>query len=238
MNIYACGCSFTYGDELTHPETSAWPILLANKFKGSVVNDAVSGGTNYRTVYRTIKNLHNSYDLYLIAWTTNTRFTFYKSDNNFEINFNPQLKNNLYGKESFYRDWGEVLYKIWYNELYSFKLWLQQIVQLQAVLKNQNYLMINTMQNHLNLWLSDKPQFQYNVKKLINFDLMTDEQILDEYQEIQYYVSLIDTNKFYQWNNFAIDDLCNNFPIGPNGHILEQGHQHLAELIYNHLCSK
>ena len=220
MKIYSIGCSFTHGDELQSPSTSAWPMQLAQKLGATGVNDAVSGGTNYRTVYRTIKHLSNSFDLYIIAWTTNTRFTFYKSDNNFEINFNPQLVNKLYKDQSFYRDWGKTLYANWFNELYAFKLWLQQIIQLQAVIKKP-YLMINTMDNHLKNWLVEKNQFINSVKWLINFDIMSDDEIFDEYQEIQYYVSCIETEKFYRWNNFSITDLCTQFPCGAGGHILE-----------------
>ena len=121
MSIYACGCSFTYGDELKNPAESAWPILLGEKLNQPVSNFAVSGGTNFRTVYQTIKNL-NKYDFYLIAWTSYSRFTFYKSDNNFEVNFNPQLKNSLYSNEEFFKDWGKILYTHWYNELYAFNV--------------------------------------------------------------------------------------------------------------------
>jgi hypothetical protein len=237
MKIYVNGCSFTYGDELITPATSSWPALLAQKLNAEVVNDAVSGGTNYRTVYRTIKNSKEDFDLYIIAWTTYARFTFYKSNNNFEINFNPQLKNNIYGSENFYTAWGETLYKVWYNELYSFKLWLQQIIQLQAVI-DKPLLMINTMHNNIAKWFSPNDTFISNTKSLINFDIMPDEEILAEYEEIQYYSSLIDKNNFYNWGRFYIMQLCDQFPCGPGGHILESGHQCLSELIYKHLCSK
>jgi hypothetical protein len=235
MRIYACGCSFTYGDELASPDVHAWPAVLANKLNASVVNDAKSGGTNARTVYRTIKHSQNEYDLYLIAWTDYSRFTFYKSDNNFETNFNTQLVHTLYSTESFYKDWGNTLYNHWYNELYAFKLWLQQIVQLQNVLSNKNYLMINTMSNNLSNWTVEKAEFINSVKHLINFNGMTDDQIFDEYNEIQYYISLIDYSKFYKWNKFFITQLSKQFKRGPGGHILEDGHKHLAELIYTHI---
>lgn len=235
MRIYACGCSFTYGDELTSPDVYAWPAVLANKLNASVVNDAERGGTNARTVYRTIKHSQHEYDLYLIAWTDYSRFTFYKSDNNFETNFNPQLVHTLYSTESFYKDWGNTLYKHWYNELYAFKLWLQQIVQLQNVLSNKNYLMINTMGNNLSNWTVAKDEFVNSVKHLINFNSMNDEQIFDEYNEIQYYIRLIDTSKFYKWNEFYISQLNLLFPIGSQGHMLEQGHNHLAELLHNYV---
>ena len=238
MNIYSIGCSFTFGDELKNAQQSAWPNVLAKKLNGSITNDAVSGGSNQRILYRTIKSIKENYDLYLIAWTTYTRFTFYKSDNNHEINFNPQLRNDIFSKETYLKNWGETLYQVWYNELYAFKLWLQQIICLQSVLQNKPYLMMNTFSNNLNVWLSDKKNFITNTKSLINFHNMTDEQIFEEYEEIQYYLNCIDLSKFYQWHNFSIDSLKKQFPYGPNGHILEQGHQHLAVLLYNHLCSK
>ena len=238
MRIYACGCSFTYGAELKNPNKSAWPARLAEKLSATIDNNATNGGTNARTLYQTIKNTQENYDLYLISWTTYSRFTFYKSDNNFETNFNPHLEHTLYGNKKFYRNWGQDLYKYWYNDLFAFKLWLQQIIQLQQVLKNKNYLMTNTMENNLSIWLSPKESFGSYVKELINFDLMNDEQIIDEYNEIQYYISLIDTSKFYRWNEFCISDLCKTFPCGPKGHILEEGHAQLANLIHQHICSR
>jgi len=238
MKIYACGCSFTYGDELKDSLAHAWPSRLANMLHANITNTAISGGTNARTMYHTIKNTQYDYDLYLVAWTSYSRFTFYKSDNNFEINFNTQLKHNLYSNEKFYKDWGETLYKHWYNELFAFKLWLQQIIELQKILNNKKYLMVNTVENHLSKWLAPEAQFIDSVKELINFNIMTDEQILNEYKEIQYYISLIDFSKFYKWNEFYITELCSQYPFGTGGHILEQGHEHLAKLIYQHLCLK
>ena len=89
--IHAIGDSFTYGDELKNPNKSAWPAKLAEKLSASINNNAVSGGTNSRTVYQTIKNTQENYDLYLIAWTTYSRFTFYKSDNIVSILFSLTL---------------------------------------------------------------------------------------------------------------------------------------------------
>jgi hypothetical protein len=111
-------------------------------------------------------------------------------------------------------------------------------MQLQSLLKNKNYVMINTMPNNLSNWTADKDQFIKSVKNLINIDNMNDKQIFDEYDEINYYIDNIDLSKFYQWNTFYITQLCSDFPIGVNGHILEQGHQHLAKLLYDHICLK
>lgn len=231
MKVYVNGCSFTHGDELVNPYTSSWPILLGKKLNWDVNNDAVSGGTNQRTLYRTIKNLENNYNLYIIAWTTYSRFTFYKSDNNFEVNFNSHLKHATYGSDKFFKEWGFTLYKVWFNELYALKLWLQQIISLQAILADKNYLMINTFENNLNAWSIKDSLFKSAVKNLIAFNYMNDEQIFAEQQEIQYYLKLIDVTKFYGWGIFYIQSLINQFPVGPNGHFLEQGHEELANLI-------
>ena len=240
MKIYANGCSFTYGDELSEPSDSAWPAQLATRLQATVTNDAISGGTNARTVYRTVKHLQDKYDLYIVAWTTNTRFTFYHANNNHDVNFNPMLLNDLYGHESYYQEWGQILYRYWYNELYAFKLWLQQIIQLQSILEQQKkqYLMVNTMGNNLSRWIAPKDQFIESVKSLINFDSLNDEQIFDEYKEIQYYASLINKDMFYKWDTFVIQQLNLNFKRGPGGHFLEEGHAHLSELLYQHLCLK
>jgi hypothetical protein len=234
--IYTVGCSFTAGDELTN-SNHAWPHLLAKDLQTTVINDAISGGTNYRSVYHTIKNLDHDHDLYIIAWTTTARYTFYKSDNNFEINFNPLLTNSLYGHEKFYSDWGRTLYQHWHNDLWATKIWMQQIIQLQSILEKhkKKYIMLNTMPNNLSDWLVSQDCFIDSVKSLINFEVMSDEQILREHQEIQNYTNLIDTDKFYQWNKFSIIDLTKIFPVGPNGHLLESGHQHLSNLLLEYI---
>lgn len=238
--IYVNGCSFTYGDELSD-RYMAWPYLLAEKLQTKVFNDATSGGTNYRNVYSTLKNLRYNYDLYIIAWTSTTRYTFYKSDNNYEINFNPQLDNGIYSNELFFNQWGKTLYKHWHNELFALKLWLQQIMQLQAILEKnkKKYFMINTFPNNLFQWLSPKDKFIESVKSLINLHIMHDEQIFAEYQEIQYYVECINKETFYKWNQFTISDLATDFPKGPGGHMLEDGHNHLASLLVQYVqCLK
>jgi len=93
MKIYFNGCSFTYGDELSDPNKSSWPTLVANKLQADFLNDAVSGGTNQRTVYKTLCN-KNQYDYFVIAWTSYSRFTEYNPVDNFEINFTSALNMN------------------------------------------------------------------------------------------------------------------------------------------------
>lgn len=64
MRFYFNGCSLTYGDELKNPQESSWPSLVASSLNADFKNDAVSGGTNDRILYRTLINT-NDYDYFL-----------------------------------------------------------------------------------------------------------------------------------------------------------------------------
>ena len=109
MRIYVNGCSFTYGDELDNPDTECWPAVLSRRLDAELVNDAALCGSNSRTVYRTIKNLSQDFNLYIITWTADSKFTFYKSDDNTEANFSPKLLDYRFGEQDYYKIWGRTL---------------------------------------------------------------------------------------------------------------------------------
>jgi hypothetical protein len=248
MKLYFNGCSTTIGEELTNPEKDSWPSLVSSHLKLGFLNDAVSGGTNDRIVYKTCQNI-NQYDFFFIVWTSYTRFTEYNPVDNFEINFNPQLKldvtlhhsDDLKKNYQKYKTYGELYYKHWFNELYEFKKWLQQIILLQSFFKMQgkNYLMLNNMNNHLSLWLQPQETFIQSVCPLLEFfDYVSDDQLLQEHHQIQELNSMIDQSKFIEWNNWFLGDMTKKYPCGPRGHILEDGHQAVAKKVleyYNKL---
>jgi hypothetical protein len=128
MRFYYNGCSFTYGDELNNPQKDAWPVLVSQHYNVDFLNDAVSGGTNQRSIYKTILNI-DQFDFFVIAWTDYSRFTLYNPIDNFEINFNSQLTmdSSLHYSEDLkinykkYKDFGTLYYKYWFNDLYEFK---------------------------------------------------------------------------------------------------------------------
>lgn len=248
MNLYFNGCSFTFGDELQDPKNSAWPALVGDSLKCRFFNDAVSGGSNDRIVYKTLLTA-NDYDYFFIAWTSYSRFTEYNPVDNFEINFTPVLNldaslhysNDLKESYSKYKNYGEMYYKHWYNELFEFKKWLQQIILLQSFFDQhkKQYLMLNTMDNNLSAWLSPENRFIDSCRHLIDFfDYANDEQLLHEQKQIQELISLVDKSKFIDWNEWCITSLKSNYPCGPGGHILEAGHRAVAEKVLNRLsCS-
>lgn len=249
MRLYFNGCSFTHGDELANPQQNSWPSLVSSNLKSNFLNDAVSGGTNCRIIYKTIQSI-NQYDYFVIAWTFYTRFTEYNPVDNFEINFNPKLaldpslhySNDLKENYSKFVDYGTLYYKHWFNELFEFKKWLQQIVLLQSFFKSNNkpYLMFNAVDNNLSLFLQSREKFINATKHLLEFfDCLDDNQILDECTQIQELNSMIDQSTFIGWNKFNMNTLTNGCKRGHGGHFLEDGHILVANKVleyYNKLA--
>ena len=232
--LWATGCSHTYGDDL-QDKSSAWPYLLAKKLGMSCNNNAVSGGSNERVLYESVK--FNTCELVVVAWTYKERFTRYDNLNNFQINFNPSLAHTEYSDLYYFNQYGKLHYAHWSNTLYEFKIWLQQIIVLQKYFesKSQRYLMLNAAQNNYNAFSSSWLEFNNNIKDLVCFDAMNDEQLYQEHIEIQKYIDEINMKCYYSINNFHITDLHNVYPVGKTGHLLDEGHQHLANRLYD--CS-
>ena len=156
MKLYFNGCSHTYGTDLLNPDADSWPTIIANYYKCDFLNDSITGNANDHILYRTIKNI-DEFDSFYIAWTHTARFTRYRSDNNHAVSFTPMLAHGLYGNDLDFQKYGKLHYAVWYNELYSFKLWLQQIILLQNLFKTKNkqYVMINTSNNLIDKWSVD-----------------------------------------------------------------------------------
>jgi hypothetical protein len=235
MKLYFNGCSNTWGDDLKDPSRQSWPSLISNKLDCEFLNDSISGGTNDRIMYRTIKHI-DQFDKFYIAWTYTARFTRYRSDNNHDVNFNPMLAHALYSKTPEFKDYAHFHYKFWHNELYAFKLWLQNIILLQRLFESfrKSYVMLNSVDNLIDRWTTPWQNFNNSVQSLLCFDLMSDQQLNDEHHEIQNLVDKIDFSKFIGWNTWHITNLCDQYPVGATGHLLEQGHEQVTEYILKH----
>ena len=68
MRFYFTGCSHTYGDDLADPASTSWPAVVAQECNVNFLNDSVSGGTNERIMYQTIKNI-DQFDKFYIPRT-------------------------------------------------------------------------------------------------------------------------------------------------------------------------
>lgn len=180
--------------------------------------------------------------IFFVAWTYYNRFTEHNPVDNFEINFTPTLTldASLHYSEDLkknyhkYTDYGRMYYKHWFNELYEFKKWLHQIILLQSFFKinNKKYLMLNTDHNNLKEWLAPQKKFIDSTRHLLGFfDYLDDNQLFNEHAQIQELVSMIDVTAFVEWNQWTIINLKSTYPIGPGGHILENGHQAVANKV-------
>lgn len=232
MKLYFNGCSHTYGDDLSNPLNDSWPAIIAKKTNNEFINDSMSGGTNDRILYQTIKNA-NCFDKFYIAWTYTARFTRYRSDNNYPINFNPQLRHDMFGHDKSFTIYGEYHYKYWHNELYNFKLWLQNILLIQRFIEsiNKPYIMINATDNLIEKWCSSREKFIDSIKELVCFDIMNNDQLFAEHEEIQNLLTQINFTYFIGWNDWYITKLHSDYALGPTGHLLSEGHMAIANYI-------
>ena len=48
-------------------------------------------------------------------------------------------------------------------------------------------------------------------------------------------IKQIDKDSFLGWPNESMMEWTNRVPQGPNGHFLEQGHEQVADKIYEHI---
>lgn len=235
MRLYFNGCSHTWGDDLEDPLSQSWPAIVSQRLGCDFLNDSVSGGSNDRIMYQTIKHA-DQFDKFYIAWTYTTRFTRYRSDNNFEINFNPQIKHSFYQTDSSFVEYARLHYKYWHNEMYSFKIWLQNIILLQRYFDSikKPYVMINADNNLIDRWTRDWPDFNNSVNSLLCFDILDDQQLKNEHQEIQHLVNQICFDHYPDWNRWWITKLSDTHATGPTGHLLHDGHQVIADYILKH----
>jgi hypothetical protein len=236
MKLYFNGCSHTYGDDLKN-KSHAWPYIVSKNYNSECFNDSVSGGTNDRILYNTL-NYINDYDKFYIAWTYVSRFTRYRSDNNYEINFNCNFIHGMYGKKIEFLDYAKLHYRHWYNELYEFKIWLQKIIFLQNTFKQleKSYQMIFLVDNKIKEYISNRQTFQKQVKFLESFEITSDDTFDQHFSDIQNYVNLIDYTKLIDWNTnyIKVNELKKVFPVGNTKHLLDAGHQHIAEYVLKH----
>ena len=97
-----------------------------------------------------------------------------------------------------------------HNSVLMYQKWLSSVICLQEFFKakNQSYLFVNAF----------APQVNFDTLDIDGYSLEVKTQI-----DHRYYADW-DSN-FYEW--------CQHLPFGPGGHFLEEGHQLVAEKIYN-----
>ena len=206
-SILAIGDSYTAGAELTAPDRSAWPTILANKLNCAVTNLGLPGGSNDRIFRLAIEHsLTPKYDLIICAWTDVSRLDLVLNGNEFPI-----TSASVWHHERF--PWLKEYYANHHEDHHATKTWLAKVLALQGYFKNKNqrYIFANMQSN-----------FEY--KKYYSELGLTP------------FTDQIDTSNYLGWSiGEGMTVWQGDAPKGPNGHPLELGHKRIAEKYYEHI---
>ena len=211
MKLLTVGDSFTYGEELENLH-QAWPYKLSDKLKAELVNLGQPASSNDSIIRRTVDFLINEpkIDLVVIGWSNIGRSEYADEFGYYDVW--PGYQGNLFAKDG----------SNWRNELVDYvsryhsaeaihKKFIQQVILLQGYLESKNirYIMLNILQN------------EYYKKKWFNGQTN--------------YFSQVNKEKFIGFNDSGMMEWTYGCPQGPNGHFLEQGHNIVANRIYEHI---
>ena len=207
--IYTVGDSFTYGQELPNPQQQAWPKLLADRLDMPLINEGRPGAGNEYIVKQTIKAVaKHKPKLAVIAWTSCGRQEHADDWGVYDIW--PGCSSKAFDKDPKLQYRKDLIKYITVNNNieHEYRRWLRQVVLLQSFLQNHqiDYIMCSVFDN------------QHRFGKF--------------YKDNQRYYELIDHTKFVGWPNDGMVEWAYGTPHGPGGHPLEQGHQRIAEKLY------
>ena len=216
--LLAIGDSFTYGEELADIN-NAWPYVLGHKLGYEVTNLSKPASSNYRMLRCLLEEDINKYDLVIIAWSIFDRLEVADEIGIYDIW--PGGKRTLYRNQASWRgDFINYLSRH-HNDDYLYRQYLMNIIYAQSYLKSNDkkYILLDAFYNHV-----DQRRFDPKNNDLIN---------------------KIDTTHYLGWPDESMMEWTKGLPTGdlwaiprgPKGHFLEEGHQIVAEKIYNKACT-
>lgn len=205
MKLLTVGDSFTYGEELADL-SNAWPNLLAKMINYDLTNLAKPGSGNTRMIRHVVENYQN-YDLIIIAWSHHARHEF--ADANGPYDVWPGCNASAH---THYAPWRKGIIDYisrHHDDDYMFHQQIVNILLLQSFLKHNNkkYLMLDSFDNK-----------EVRIQK--KADPLTE---------------LIDVNYYVGWPTETMMEWTNGCKKGARGHFLEQGHQVVAEMVYDRI---
>jgi hypothetical protein len=212
MRILSVGDSFTYGEELVDQQ-SAWPYRLGDKYHAEVINLGEPAASNDKIVRKTLDYLINNggtIDLVVIGWASPGRSEFADEFGYYDIW--PGYQGTLFIKDG--HNWRLNLcgyISKYHNREFYYIKYIQQIILLQSFLNTLGikYIMLDVLHNDY---------YKKNIKELRDN-----------------YVNLIDKDKFLGFDSKGMCEWAYGCKKGLNGHFLEEGHQIVADKIYDHI---
>ena len=209
--LLAIGDSFTYGEELTDRE-QAWPAVLGKKLNQPVINWGKPATGNYRIVKRAMDAVFAGASMIVIGWSDPARQEF--AD---DLGITDLWAGRDYSRIQTCNDHRRDLIK--YMTAYDvpgyyYAKWLRQIILTQTFCRaNQIPCMMFSACNAED-W---------------NRNYMFDHANL---------IDRVDSSTYVGWPLSGSTEWTFGTPHGPGGHPLEQGHEIIAEKIYEHISSR
>jgi hypothetical protein len=209
--IYAVGDSFTYGDELSTQELS-WPSLLSKKLDHPVINLGKSATGNTRMIKRTMDAVINKADLIIIGWSDCNRQEFADEIGIFDLWAGRNYR-------SFQQDPTHRIDQIKYMTAYDtpeyyYADWLRKVILTQSFCKFHQVPCV--------MFIACGAHISHT----------------HYYKNFQHLLGMIDTDIFVDGMFKSVAEWTYGTPHGPNGHPLEQGHEIIADKIYEHIRNK
>jgi len=211
--MLAVGDSFTYGEELSD-RTSAWPQLLATKLSVELLNLGQPSASNDNILRKTIDQtiIDPDIDFVVIGWSNIGRSEYADEFGYYDVW--PGYQGNLFKRDG--TNWRSDLVDYvsrYHNSEAIHKKFIQQVILLQSYLQSRGikYIMLNIVQN------------EYYKKKHFDGQLKYFEQVNKDY--------------FLGFNESGMVEWTYGCAKGPNDHFLEEGHQMVADKIYEHVRS-
>jgi lysophospholipase L1-like esterase len=206
--IYAIGDSFTYGDELESQE-QAWPAVLSKLVNNPVINKGRPATGNTRIVKRVIDAAINDAKLIIVGWSDCNRQEFADEIGIYDIwagrNYRAFQKDNTHRIDL-------IKYLTAYDTPeYYYADWLRKVILIQSLCKVKNIPLVMFIACGAN------NSHQAYHKKFATL------------------VGQIDQTQFINGMFTSVAEWTYGTPHGSNGHPLEQGHEIIAEKIYEHI---
>jgi len=210
--IHAIGDSFTYGDELSSQDL-AWPHLLSQKLQKSIVNLGRCATGNKRMVKRAIDSVIDQSELIIIGWSDCNRQEFADDIGIYDIwagrDYRAVQLNDPTQRINL------IKYMTAYDTPeYDYANWLRQIILVQNLCKANNIPCV--------MFIACGAHRSHNLY----------------YKKFTKLIDAVDHSMFVDDMFTSVAEWTYGTPQGPNGHPLEQGHEIIANKIYEHIRNK
>jgi lysophospholipase L1-like esterase len=211
MKLLAIGDSFTYGEEL-EDRSLAWPHLLANKINYEVDNLGKPGAGNSKILRNAIEHA-DKYDIIVVSWSHFARIEFADEHGVYDV-WPGNVGNLFQGKLSYRKDILNYINRH-HDDVYLYSQQLINIILLQNYLKqnNKKHIMLDSF---IECYDSTSPRekMRLSMPQLVN---------------------QIDSIYYLGWPNETMMEWTYGCSKGPGGHFLEQGHEIVANKIYEYI---